>query len=89
MVKQNDPKLGKFTNSKSFHVTILILLVLVELVVFTQIIQRTLGIIQIMVMATTGATTGYIIGFLIFVALQIIFLIWTIRQIIWFSKQQR
>lgn len=88
MAKQSSTKIVKIINSKSFQITVLSLLILIEVVVFFQITQATIGIVQIMIMATTGTTTGYLISFLVFVALQITFLIWSVRQLIGFIKQK-
>ncbi|KIS03599.1 hypothetical protein WDC_0836 [Paucilactobacillus wasatchensis] len=41
-----------------------------------------------MMMATTGATFGYLLVLLIFVAAQLTFFIWTVKQLIWFGKQK-
>lgn len=88
MAKQSSTKIVKIINSKSFQITVLSLLILIEVVAFFQITQATIGIVQIMIMATTGTTTGYLISFLVFVALQITFLIWSVRQLIGFIKQK-
>ncbi|WP_137596790.1 hypothetical protein [Paucilactobacillus kaifaensis] len=88
MAKQGNAKIVEVINSKVFQTVILSLLVLIEVVVFFRVTTITLGIVQIMMMATTGVTTGYLLVFLAFVALQITFLIWSIRQLVLFIKRK-
>ncbi|WP_044010533.1 hypothetical protein [Paucilactobacillus wasatchensis] len=78
----------KQNGHKKIQIIILILLLLAEMFIFLYTTRVSLGIVQIMMMATTGATFGYLLVLLIFVAAQLTFFIWTVKQLIWFGKQK-